>query len=164
METRNIDYIESVKEQWDNIQDKIVVGYIVNGNMSVPTTEGNSHYKDVLEWLKDDEATPQFTEEEIEDKIKIKNINSVKNTASKDLSTLTSDYPSFEVDSFWIQEIEARAYKADDTTETPFIDNLADARGIDKDTLVDKIIEKSDSLKIETAKIIGKYQKDINEL
>ena len=67
----NIEYITSVKEQWDNIQDKNVVSYKVNNSMSVPIAKGNKHYQDVLEWLKENEAEPQFAEEEITTKINL---------------------------------------------------------------------------------------------
>jgi len=70
METRNIDWINSVREQWDNVKDKNVLGYIINGTMSVPTSKGNTHYQDVLEWLKTNTPEPQYTEEEVTTKQK----------------------------------------------------------------------------------------------
>ena len=69
METRNMEWIKSVKEQWDNITDRNITGYKVNGTMSVPIANGNSHYQDVLEWLKTNTPEPQYTDEEIAEKL-----------------------------------------------------------------------------------------------
>jgi len=71
---------------------------------------------------------------------------------------LVADYPKFEVDTFWIQELEARSYVADALALTPFIDKLCTARGITKDDMVAKIIANADILKEATATIVGQYQ------
>ena len=78
METRNIDWITSVKEQWDNIQNKNIIGYKVNGTMSVPIAQGNSHYQDVLEWLKENTPEPMYTDEEISEKLEKQTLRDAK--------------------------------------------------------------------------------------
>jgi len=62
--------------------------------------------------------------------------------------------------SFYTQEQEARAWNKDNTTSTPFLDNLLLARDIKgtKQELVNKIIKNADAYKIEYAKILGKFQ------
>jgi len=50
--------IETVKIQGD--------GYLVNGTMSVPNTEGNRHYQEVLAWLSEGNIPePEFTDAEL---------------------------------------------------------------------------------------------------
>lgn len=43
--------IETVKIQADIEQPETLIGYLVNGNMSVPLAEGNRHYNEVQEWI-----------------------------------------------------------------------------------------------------------------
>lgn len=53
---------KTVKEIKDN---GMLVGYIADG-MSVPIADGNRHYKQVQEWIKQGgEVEPQFTDEEL---------------------------------------------------------------------------------------------------
>ena len=54
--------IKSVKEIRD-IETDTLTGYLVDG-MQVPLAEGNRHYKEVQEWLKDNTPEPAYTEEE----------------------------------------------------------------------------------------------------
>lgn len=74
------------------------------------------------------------------------------------LDQLTSKYPQFEIDTFWIQEQEARAYINDVLASTPFIDKLSEMRGIEKAVMIDKIIANSDALKVATSSILGAFQ------
>lgn len=83
--------------------------------------------------------------------------NTVPDT-QRALDALTSNYPQFEKDTFWIQEVEARGYLADLSYPTPFIDNLISVRDISKDDMVAKIIANSDALKVASAQILGQYQ------
>jgi len=77
----------------------------------------------------------------------------------KEMSTIREKYPESERQTWYIQEQEARAYKADNSVETPFIDNIANSRGIDKDELVDKIITKADTYKAMVGNAVGNKQK-----
>ncbi|HKM18917.1 MAG TPA: hypothetical protein VJY14_02540 [Aliarcobacter sp.] len=75
------------------------------------------------------------------------------------IRNLVQDYPQFEIDTFSTQESEANEYIKDNTTATPFIDNLCLSRGIEKDLMVAKILANAEALKMGTAPIIGNYQK-----
>lgn len=75
------------------------------------------------------------------------------------IRNLVQDYPQFEIDTFSTQESEANEYIKDNTTATPFIDNLCLSRGIEKDLMVAKILANAEALKMGTAPIIGAYQK-----
>ncbi|MDX9743897.1 MAG: hypothetical protein RBT59_08780 [Arcobacteraceae bacterium] len=99
--------------------------------------------KSELEYLKNNNMYIKALEANVELKIK----------------ELVKDYPQFEVDTFTTQEKEANEYVKDNTTSTPFIDNLCESRGIDKQEMVNKILANATILKQMTAPIIGAYQK-----
>ncbi len=54
-----LNWIKSVKEQ-RNIETGELTGYLVNNNLFVPIAEGNRHYEDVKEWLKNNTPEPAF--------------------------------------------------------------------------------------------------------
>ena len=59
--------IQTVKEQID-IETNELIGYLVDGNISVPLDEGNRHYQEVQQWIAEDGIIePQYTPEELED-------------------------------------------------------------------------------------------------
>jgi hypothetical protein len=58
------------------------------------------------------------------------------------LAAVKAGYPPDEILSWDKQEREARAYQADSTAATPFLDALSAARGVDKPTLADRIMAK----------------------
>ncbi len=81
-----------------------------------------------------------------------------KNTQRK-MDDLVKDYPKFEVETFWIQEAEAKAYIDDNDATTPFLDDLAEQYAISKDDLATKIITNSQELKKTSAMILGEYKR-----
>lgn len=76
-----------------------------------------------------------------------------------EVAKLTAGVPDSERSTWTKQESEARAYQADNTAVTPFIDSLSESRGVDKDYLVQKIIEKSDAYAIAIGTLTGVRQK-----
>jgi hypothetical protein len=74
------------------------------------------------------------------------------------ISAITATYPASEVLTWPKQEQEARAFLAG-TAATPLIDALAEARYVEKEYLVEKIIEKSDQFAAVSGALIGKRQK-----
>lgn len=70
-------------------------------------------------------------------------LNEINLKADEALSKVTSIYPVMEIVSWYKQEIEAVQYRKDPTYETPMTDAIALYRGIDKEILVDRIIEKA---------------------
>jgi len=70
-------------------------------------------------------------------------LNEINLKADEALSKVTSIYPMMEIVSWYEQEIEAVNYRLDPTYETPMTDAIALYRGIDKEVLVDRIIEKA---------------------
>lgn len=75
------------------------------------------------------------------------------------ISQLTSSTPQSEISTWTKQESEARAYLLDNNTFTPFIDAICDARGVEKDYLVSKIIEKADAYAVAVGMLTGIRQK-----
>ena len=70
-------------------------------------------------------------------------LNEINLKADEALSKVTSIYPTMEIVSWYKQEIEAVNYRRDPTYPTPMTDAIALYRGIDKEILVDRIIEKA---------------------
>ncbi|UAX41248.1 hypothetical protein [Pasteurella canis] len=74
-------------------------------------------------------------------------------------SALLSGYPQAEIDSFYKQEKEALAYKADNSADTPMLKIIAQTRGMPFDLLVEKVLEKSSQFSHAMGAIIGQRQK-----
>ncbi|MGC6378333.1 hypothetical protein ACNO7L_11135, partial [Bisgaard Taxon 45] len=74
-------------------------------------------------------------------------------------SALLSGYPQAEIDSFYKQEKEALAYKADNSADTPMLKIIAQTRGVPFELLVEKVIEKSNQFSQAMGEIIGQRQK-----
>lgn len=71
-------------------------------------------------------------------------LNEINLKADEALSKVTSIYPMMEIVSWYKQELEAAQYRKDPSTPTPMTDAIALYRGIDKEILVDRILEKAD--------------------
>ena len=80
----NIEYIKTVKLQEN--------GYLVNGSMSVPKADGNRHYEDVKVWIESNTPEPEFTEEEIAQQAKDKQIQEAKAYLASTDFKMTADY------------------------------------------------------------------------
>lgn len=66
-------------------------------------------------------------------------INADYSTAIHDM---VKDTPDFERESWPKQEAEAKAYSLDQSSQTPYIDTLATSRGIPRELLLAKVLEK----------------------
>lgn len=78
---------------------------------------------------------------------------------SQALSSITSLYTREEMDSWPTQEAEAKAWNADNTAASPFIDSLvANNAGIDKASTVNKILTNALTYKTASGAVIGKKQ------
>lgn len=75
------------------------------------------------------------------------------------MSPITGIYTDEDIASFPTQEAEAKAWKADNTAATPFIDGLlANRPTVDKATLVQRIIDNANTYKSVAGPAIGKKQ------
>ncbi len=71
---------------------------------------------------------------------------------------IVGSYPAHEISSWDKQETEARAWVADNTAATPWLDGAATARGIPKAELVAKVIAQADALAPVHGALSGKRQ------
>ena len=72
---------------------------------------------------------------------------------------ITSDYVPEEINTFRVQEEEARAYAADPTAQTLFLDAMVAETGESKADVVANIIAKADALKIAAGAALGRKRK-----
>ena len=83
--------IKSVKEIRD-IGTDTLTGYLVDG-MTVPLSDGNRHYKEVQEWLKEgNKPEPAYTEEERNDYLLKKKIKSWKKDRQQKVDNIEVTY------------------------------------------------------------------------
>lgn len=83
----------------------------------------------------------------------------VSNTFETAIRTITDAYPEHEQKTWDKQEFEARAWLVNNTAPTPILDGIVSIRGIDKDILVSKVIEKADEFALLSGMSIGYRQK-----
>lgn len=83
----------------------------------------------------------------------ISNVDSV-------LNNITQGYeiPSYEKASWDLQSKEALNFVEDSSSSTPLIDGIAEARGVDKNILIDRIIYKSNIYKNSLGFVLGVKQ------
>ena len=75
------------------------------------------------------------------------------------IAKMTPGYPDDERLTFDKQEREARAWLADNSTSTPFIEALAAGRQMDKAELVSRIIAKADAFALASGSLTGQRQR-----
>ncbi len=80
------------------------------------------------------------------------------NKADELKSSLLVGYPQAEIESFYRQEKEALAWRADNSAQTPMLTQIAKVRGVPFEILVRKVLEKSDQFAVAIGMIIGKRQ------
>lgn len=90
--------------------------------------------------------------------MKTTKLSEINAAADKAITTLTADYPDWEISTFSKQEAEAQAYTADPTTSIPLLSALAQARGISLDELVHKVLVNADAFTTALGSIIGQCQ------
>lgn len=91
--------------------------------------------------------------------LKIEKLNEINAAYQQAIATLTPTYPDDERLTFDKQEQEARAWLADNSTSTPFVDALAAGRQMDKAELVKRIIAKADAFALASGSLTGQRQR-----
>lgn len=92
------------------------------------------------------------------DTLRIYALEKINKDFENSMADIKSKYPQLEMLSWDNQEREARAYIADNTVDTPILDNIADIRGLTKEELAYRIIEKANAYKNLVGQAIGKRQ------
>ena len=85
-------------------------------------------------------------------------LNKLAGKADQLKNSLLAGYPQTEIESFYRQEKEALAWQADHNTPTPMLSQIARARGVPLDLLIEKVIEKSAQFAVAIGIIIGQRQ------
>lgn len=91
--------------------------------------------------------------------VKTRKMGEINSAYEQAIATLTPTYPDDERLTFDKQEQEARAWLADNSTSTPFVDALAAGRQMDKAELVSRIIVKADAFAIASGSLTGQRQR-----
>ena len=91
--------------------------------------------------------------------IKTRKLAEINNAYQQAIAALTPTYPNDERLTFDKQEHEARAWLADNSTPTPFVDALAAGRQMDKAELVSRIIAKADAFALASGSLTGQRQR-----
>lgn len=91
--------------------------------------------------------------------IKSRKLAEINDAYQQAIATLTPTYPDDERLTFDKQEAEARAWLADNSTPTPFVDALAAGRQMDKAELVSRIIAKADAFALASGSLTGQRQR-----
>lgn len=85
-------------------------------------------------------------------------LQSINQAYSDAVIQLVADTPDFERESWPKQELEARAWLSDNVSPTPYIDVMSAARGVQREYLIGKIVEKADMYKQAHALLTGQRQ------
>lgn len=85
-------------------------------------------------------------------------LNNLADKADAIKNGLLASYPQTEIESFYRQEKEALAWRADNNAETPMLKQVARVRGVPFDVLVEKVIEKASQFAVAIGLIIGQRQ------
>lgn len=85
-------------------------------------------------------------------------LTKLANKADELKNSLLVGYPQTEIESFYRQEKEALGWKADKTSSTPMLTQIAKLRGVPFEILVEKVLEKSAQFAVAIGVIIGKRQ------
>ena len=85
-------------------------------------------------------------------------LNTLADKADAIKNGLLAGYPQTEIESFYRQEKEALAWKADNKADTLMLKQVAMVRGVPFDVLVEKVIEKASQFAVAIGLIIGQRQ------
>ena len=94
-------------------------------------------------------------------RVKLAEINAA---CDAEIGAIKATYPDTEVMSWDKQGMEARALVLDATADTPLIDAIASARGIDRVELANRIIAHADQFATASGASLGKRQKLKDEI
>ncbi len=90
--------------------------------------------------------------------------NRINATYEAAVNALTAGYPASEISSWPKQEAEARAWVANNSVSTPWMDAAVAVRGITKDDLAARIISHADLFSAASGQLSGKGQKLRNQI
>lgn len=127
-------------------------------NAFIPLDPANRDYQEYLDWIAEGN-TPLPPDQPTLDQAKRAQIAAINTDMEAAAAALTADYPPSEKLSWPIQEQEALAWQADNTTATPYIDALALERGIARVDYLQRTLAKVQQFRAASAQLIGKRQR-----
>ncbi|WP_263082146.1 hypothetical protein [Endozoicomonas sp. Mp262] len=129
----------------------------LSDNAFIPVADGNRDYEAYKQWLAEGNTPQQPPAPDFAD-AKSAKLETLKAACDAELENIYSLYPAHEADTWFKQEQEARAFLANSSVVTPFLDALAASRGIDKDTVARAIVHKAEAFSVYAAQVIGRKQ------
>lgn len=75
------------------------------------------------------------------------------------MQSVEDSYPEFEKRTWPTQKAEVEAWASDNSSSTPLLDVIAESRGVDRVTLLNKTKEKVEQYNLYAASLAGKRQK-----
>lgn len=138
---------------WEQVEDNRGTEYWLPGD----DWQTEPHKMEELGSLPDG-ATTERPEKPFS-QLKIEKLSEINALYQQAIATLTPTYPDDERLTFDKQEAEARAWLADNTAPTPFVDALATGRQMDKAELVNRIIAKADAFAFASGLLTGQRQR-----
>lgn len=163
LEQKDYNMIIAIKRQvdfWDGVEKEFIVYYGDNPDEA----ENYDRIEETTDtyiivnnrWVIDDsEALAKLKS------LKMESINLAYKTEIAKIKLerdTNTDAPPDEVATWDVQKQEAEAYMTDNTTPTPFLSALAEARGVSLFWLVNKVIDKSSLFSVASGTITGKRQ------
>lgn len=93
------------------------------------------------------------------DELKAAKLKELNDYCQSLANSLTAGYPDFEKLTWEDQRRECKAWQADNTSPTPYIDTLAVQRGIDRVDYLNRTIAKVDAFTNAAQKLVGQRQR-----
>lgn len=161
------DYLVSDKQGWIEVSDEEIDGISASmtGGGEVWLENGVIKYsgKAPSEYHVFDSKSKSFKvsdnkKTEFTKRKKENLLNTLADKADKIKNDLLAGYPQTEIESFYRQEKEALAWRADNNADTPMLKQVARVRGVPFDVLVEKVIEKASQFAVAIGLIIGQRQ------
>lgn len=124
-------------------------------------TEGTPEQGEDGKWYQTWEVRDFTAEETAEalEQAKTRKMREINTAYEQELGAVLKDYPEEEIKSWDKQESEARAWLADNSASTPYLDGLSTARVLSKSELVARVIAKADAWMALSATTTGKRQR-----
>lgn len=134
---------------------------LTEGEITAAGMAGYEHLVSPENTVVGDDGTITFTPPPPEplENVKARKLAEINTAYQQAIATLTPTYPDDERLTFDKQEQEARAWLADNSTPTLFVDALAVGRQMEKAELVSRIIAKADAFALASGSLTGQRQR-----
>ncbi|WP_432785020.1 hypothetical protein AAEX37_01942 [Oligella sp. MSHR50489EDL] len=117
------------------------------------------------DWVLTEATKAELKERELAQakQVKLQEINNKAQQFINEIGKL-NEVPDFEVQTWVMQSAEAKAWELDNTAPTPTLDLIAAARGVDREELISKALQKAKSYEAVVSHVVGQRQGYEDEL